>query len=228
MNGASTVYRRWAALGREGGFTLIELLVVVVLVGITSAMFATTLGAFVNRSTDVQDQNILQTSVRATLNQLVSDVRDASYGDTTVPIISYTSSSISFYSPDRLGHMRRIKYWVGGSSADWYMYRQVTTSTNTGGPPWTGISSDTGPIETLFDSIQNPTSVFQYCTQTPRDMALAPTNSTSSQLITWQCTAPTAASNLKTMVAQVAITANPTSTPYYYGAVATLRWNASS
>ena len=156
MNGASTVYRRWAAMGREGGFTLIELLVVVVLVGITSAMFATTLGAFVNRSTDVQDQNILQTSVRATLNQLVSDVRDASYGDTTVPIISYTATSISFYSPDRLGHMRRIKYWVGGSSADWYMYRQVTTSTNTGGPPWTGISSDTGPIETLFDSIQNP------------------------------------------------------------------------
>ena len=59
-------------------------------------------------------------------------------------------------------------------------------------------------------------------------MALAPTNSTSSQLITWQCTAPTAASNVKTMVAQVAIAANPTSTPYYYGAVATLRWNASS
>ena len=228
MNGVSTFYRRWAAMEREGGFTLIEMLIVVVLVGIMSAMFAATLSAVITRSTAVQEQNTLQTSVRASLNQLVSDVRDASYGDTTVPIISYTSSSIAFYSPDRLGHMRRIKYWVGGTSADWYMYRQVTTSTNKNGPPGTGISSDTGPGETLFDSIRNPTTVFQYCTSTPRDMALSPTNPTSPQLITWQCTAPTDVSYLKTMVTQVAIAPIASSAPYYYGAVATLRWNVSS
>jgi prepilin-type N-terminal cleavage/methylation domain-containing protein len=227
MSGMSTFCRRWPAIGREDGFTLIELLVVIVLVGITSAMFAATLSAVVNRSMVVQDQNILQTSVRATLNQLVSDARDASYGDTTVPIISYTSNSISFYSPDRLQHMRRIKYWVDGTSADWFLKRQVTTSTNTGGPPWNGIGSDTGPIETLFDSIQNPTTIFQYCTSTPRDMALSPTNPTSPQLITWQCTAPATAANLKTVVAQVGVASNPSSTTYYYGAVATLRWNAS-
>ena len=222
--------RRLAAFRHEGGFTLIELLVVVVLVGITSAMFADTFSAVVNRSSQVQDQNILQTEVRAGLNTLVSDLRDASFGDTTVPIISYGANSISFYSPDRLQpmHMRRVTYSVVGTSSDWFLRRQVTKSTNTNGPPWTGIAADTGPVSTLFDSVKNPTSIFKYCTQVPRDMALDTINNpTSPELITWACTAPTTAANVKTVVVKVGVASNPSSTTYYYGAVATVRWNAS-
>lgn len=232
MSGMSAFRRRWAAIRREGGFTLIELMVVMVLIGITTAMFEETFSAFVNRSSQVQAQNISQTEVRAGLNQLVSDVRDASPGDATnVPFVSMpTTTQMIFYSPDRLNpfHMRRIKYWVNGTT----LMRQVTTSTNTSttGPPWTGITADTGPIWTLFGSIQNPTSipVFKYCTQTPRDMALDTTNSPTSPLpITWACSTPSAVANVKTVIVNAGIAANPSSPDYYYGAVATLRWNAS-
>jgi len=230
MSGMSAFRRRWAAIGREGGFTLIELLVVVVLIGITSAMFEATFSAVVNRSSQVQAQNIDQTEARAALNQLVSDVRNASPGDATnLPFASMpTATQMIFYSPDRLTpfHMRRVKWWVNGTT----LMRQVTTSTNTNGPPWTGITADTGPISTLLSSIQNPTSipVFKYCTQTPRDMALDTTNSPTSPLpITWACSTPSAVANVKTVIVNAGIAANPSSPDYYYGAVATLRWNAS-
>jgi hypothetical protein len=54
-------------------------------------------------------------------------------------------------------------------------------------------------------------------------MGLAPTNPTSPQPITWQCTAPTSTSTLNTVVVQVGVATNPASPAYYYGAVATLR-----
>ena len=159
MNGASTVYRRWAAMGREGGFTLIELLVVVVLVGITSAMFATTLGAFVNRSTDVQTRTSsrprcapLSTSSSATFVMRPTETPPFR-SSATHPVRSPSIHPTVWATCARSVLGRR-------HSADWYMYRQVTTSTNTGGPPWTGISSDPGPIETLFDSIRIPPASF--------------------------------------------------------------------
>jgi prepilin-type N-terminal cleavage/methylation domain-containing protein len=225
----STFKRVLAPIRHEGGFTLIEVLTVLVLVGITSVMFETVFGTVVNRSSQVQGQNILQTEVRASLNQLVSELRDATYGDATVPFAGMpTATSISFYSPDRLSssssHMRQITYRVSGNS----LQRQVLLSTNTSGPPWTFPSSSSSPFSTLFSSIQNPSSVFKYCTQTPRDMAMDPVNnSTSAELITWTCSAPTVAANVKTVVVRTVVSTVGAGEKFNYGAVATLRWNAS-
>jgi prepilin-type N-terminal cleavage/methylation domain-containing protein len=215
---------RFIAAKNEYGFTLIEMIVVMVLLGITIPMCATTMSAVINRTTRVQTQNIDTTEARAALNLFVSDFQTASYGDTTTtPVISYLASSITFYSPDRMSpyHMRRVKYWVQGTS----LMRQVTTSTNTSttGPPWSGIGSDTGPIFTLVTGISNTASIFQYCGQNTAEMALANTNPTSTDLITWACTAPTSAATLNTIVANIDFASTATTEPYRYGTVATMR-----
>ena len=229
MNEESAFRRCIAAIKRESGFTLIEMMVAMVLLGILTAAFADTFSASVNRSSQVQSQNIAMTEVSAALNQFVADFRAASYGDgTTTPIITYSANSLSFYSPDRIlpyYHMRRITYSVQGAS----LIRQVTTSTNTSqtGPPWSGVSSDAGPTSTLFSGLTNPTTIFQYCGQNTAEMALAPGNPTSPQPITWQCNAPSTTDLVNTVVVNVAIEGNPTTVTYNYGAVATLRSSAN-
>jgi hypothetical protein len=106
------------------------------------------------------------------------------------------------------------------------MERQETVSTNTGGPPWT-FPATPRVTETLFDSIVNPTAVFRYCTQTPRDLAVQ-TGTPTPDLITWTCTGATAAANVKTILVTVAIvTGMRPGTQYRLGSVATIRMNAT-
>jgi prepilin-type N-terminal cleavage/methylation domain-containing protein len=234
--------KKRGSIHSEGGFTLIELLIVVSLLGITSAMFAVTYGATVTRNAEVSGQNILQTEVRSSLNQFVSDLRDATYGDSTVPIIAFSANSITFYSPDRNKpyRIRRVKYWLVGSA----LKRQATLSTgfNSTTLKWDGLGADTGTVQTIIASVQAPpisatagyplsgwasNQIFKYCTQSPRDMAPLAI-STSKDPITWNCSDPgTNASNIKSIVARVVVSANARSAKYTYGAVATLRWNAS-
>lgn len=225
MDGVRTTLARLRPLiRRQGGFTLVELLMVIVMLGFTMIAFESVYSTVANRSSQVESQNILLTEVRPTLNQLVSDLRDAVPANGTIPIDSYSANSITFYSPDRQSppHMRRIKYYVDGL----VLKRQITISTNTNGPPWTGIDTDTGPIETLFGTIRNPTSIFKYCVQSPPDMTIDPNNATSPDLITWSCQAPTTAAQIKTVVIRTVVSTLTDSQQYNYGAVATIRWNS--
>ncbi len=216
---------------------MLELMLVTALIGITSAMFATTFGAVVNRSNEVSDQNILQTEVRAALNTVVEDLRSSSYGDATPPIISGTNSSVSFFSPDRLApnKLRRVKYFLQGS----LLKRQVTMSTNSNGPPWSGLETDSGPIQTVIAEVQAPAiaaqpgypnsgwaagQVFKYCAQNPRDMQPLE-ESSAPDPITWTCTPPGSLDNIKSIVVRAAISATAKSHRYNFGSVATLRWN---
>jgi prepilin-type N-terminal cleavage/methylation domain-containing protein len=234
----STWRSAWRLLRGQSGFTLVELLLVSSLLGVMTTMFALTMSTTVDRNAQISDQSILQTETRSALDMLVDDLRSATHGDTQVPIIQATNSSITFYSPDRLSpnKMRRVVYWFDGTS----LKRQVTMSTNSNGPPWTGIDSSTGPISTVIENIQapaiaaqpgNPNSawasgqIFKYCGQNPHDMqALASSNAPDP--ITWTCT-PAALADVRTIVVRVAVSASPTSTLYTFGAVATLRWNAT-
>lgn len=223
----------------EEGFTLIETMVVVVLLGITSAMFATVFGTTVTRSSEVSDQNVLQTEVRASLNNVVEDLRSATRGDSTTPILDNTNSSITFYSPDRIApnNLRKVKYWWDGTA----LKRQMTmvTSYDPNGAPID--PGDTGPVATIVPSVAAPPipnqgdapnsgwqsgQVFKYCGQNPNDMAPLE-ESEAPDPITWTCTAPTNKANIKTIIVRATVSANPRSSRYTYGAVATLRWNAS-
>jgi len=222
----------------ESGFTLIELLVVIVLLGITTAMFSTTFGTVLSRNSVVQSQNIMQTEVRYAVNQLVSDLRNANPANSYFPIISADANSISFYTPDRLSdnRMLRIKYWLDGTT----LKRQVTKSTgfDTTTSKWTGIDSDTGPIQTVVASVRAPSvgdtsqggwsngRIFKYCKKAPPDMKVDASNSTSAEPITWNCDFVTTVTQIKTVVVRIVVSANSSSSQYNYGAVATVRWNA--
>lgn len=246
MNRGVLDLRRLATLRSEAGFTLIEMMVVIVLIGITTAMFETTLDSVIHRNDQVQGQNVLQTEVRSSLNQLVSDLRNATYEDTmTAPVVSFGASAITFYSPDHQtpSHMRKISYWIIGNK----LTRQQVLSTNTDGPPWTKNGVDlqnitlptaSDPVQSLFGAVTNPTTVFKYCIQSPPDMAIDSTNSTSVELITWNCTDPNnttiAACQLdprscvKTVVVRTAVKLIAAATTYNYGTVATIRWNGNA
>jgi len=221
----TSLNKRLALLAREDGFTLIELLVVVILLGITIPMFETTLRDVVIRSSQVSGQDALQTEVRSGLNLFVTDFRNATYGDMSVPVISTPNpTSVEFYSPDKATpfHMRDIKYYLSGSS----LMRQETLSTNTNGPPWTFGTA--GPVQKLFSGIANTSQIFQYCSINTKDMAVSPTNPTTPDLITWNCTAATTAATVKTVIAKVQVsTGNANSVLYTYGAVGTLRFNVN-
>jgi prepilin-type N-terminal cleavage/methylation domain-containing protein len=146
-----------ARLRSEGGFTLIELVSAMAVFSILIAAFAQLLGTTVIRSGRTQEQSTLQTEVRAGVDALASDLRQALCNDTTPPVTAASPSQITFYSPDRLTpyHLRQVSYRVSGGS----FQRAFATSTNTGGPPWTMPAL--GGWSTLSGSITNA-SPFTY------------------------------------------------------------------
>ncbi len=149
-------------LDGEGGFTLLELLVAltVLVIGVTaawSALMTTT----VKTTARSQELSNLQTEVRAVVDRLAADLRQAQCNATTTPatsaVTTSTGTQLTFYSPDRATpyHLRQISYQLVGG----VLQRRFATSTNTGAAPWTW-----GPTSAWTDqmgSISNST-VFTY------------------------------------------------------------------
>jgi prepilin-type N-terminal cleavage/methylation domain-containing protein len=140
-------------LRREDGFTLIEMLTALVVVGILMSAFASIVSAMVTHSTEITAESVAQTQARASIDELARDLRQAYVGDGTSGIEAFTSSSITFDSPDRATpfHLRRISYRLSGG----VLQRQLTTTTNTDGPPWTWGTA--GPWVERVQNVQNAT-----------------------------------------------------------------------
>jgi prepilin-type N-terminal cleavage/methylation domain-containing protein len=138
---------------REDGFSLIEMLTALVVVGILMSAFASIVSAMVTHSTEITAESVAQTQARAGIDELARDLRQAYAGDGTSGIEAFTTSSITFDSPDRAApfHLRRISYRVSGG----VLQRQLTTSTNTNGPPWTW--GTVGPWVERVTNVKNST-----------------------------------------------------------------------
>jgi prepilin-type N-terminal cleavage/methylation domain-containing protein len=125
-----------ARLRQEGGFTLIELMSSMIVLGVLFAAFATVMGSTIRTGSEVESNSVLQTQVRAAVDTLAADLRQAYSGnDTVAPIESMSGTAIQFTSPDKQQpfHLRRIGYQLASGSFD----RRFATSTNTSGYPWT-------------------------------------------------------------------------------------------
>lgn len=157
-------------LRSEDGFTVMELMVSIAVLGIFFAAFSTVVSSAIRHGSEVQEQAVLQTEVRAAVDTLVADLRQATIaGDTTLARISTaTGTQVTFLSPDRSQPMRlrRISYRVSSGQ----LQRALATSTNTAAPwtipalgAWSRRTSSvltTGtPVFTYFDSTGAATTV---------------------------------------------------------------------
>jgi prepilin-type N-terminal cleavage/methylation domain-containing protein len=119
----------------QDGFTVIELVISMVLIGTIFTIFAVTMSSTIRNSSEVQEDAVLQGEVRATVEAIARDLRQAYTGSGTPALETMTATQIQFLSPDRQTpfHLRRINYKLSGKS----IQRASATSTNTGQPPWT-------------------------------------------------------------------------------------------
>jgi prepilin-type N-terminal cleavage/methylation domain-containing protein len=146
-----------AALRRRDGFTLVEIVISMCLIGVLFAIFAVTMGSTIDASSEVQEDSALQGEVRATVDALANELRQAYTGNGTPAIETMTATKIQFLSPDRGTplRLRRIVYRLQAKKIE----RAAATSTNTGSPPWSfpGL----GPYVPQVGSVTG-TSVFTY------------------------------------------------------------------
>ena len=143
----------------DDGFTLSEMLVVMVILSIVIVAFVELLSLTITRSGRTQEQATLQTEVRAGLDAMTSELRQAMCNDQTSPMTTATASQITFYTPDRQTpyHLRQVSYQQSGQ----LFQRAFVTSTNTGGPAWTMPSLSTATWATVFGSVTS-TNPFTY------------------------------------------------------------------
>ena len=158
MTRAARMLRR---VRRENGFSLIEQVTTMAVLSIFLAAVALVLSNAIKSSSAVEDQGTNQTEVRGAVDALASDLRQA-YTDSAITssIVTWTGTQLEFYSPDRLTpfHLRRLSYRLSGGT----IQRAQAISTNTGGPPWSGVASgNLGAYATLVRNVKN-TTVFSY------------------------------------------------------------------
>ena len=122
----------------ESGLTLTEMLTVLAIMGVVMAALVLVFSTSIRVSSQVQEQGVLQAEVRATVDSMAREIRQAYTGDSSYPIETATGTTLQFLSPDRAVpyHDRRIAYRLASGK----IQRALTTSTDTDGPPWAGLA----------------------------------------------------------------------------------------
>jgi type II secretory pathway component PulJ len=118
----------------EGGLTRPELLVSMVLLAIVLTAFGSMLITSSKTSNRVEEQAMLQNEVRASIDRLTTDFREATNTHSTSPVVSAGPTAFTFDAPDRATpfHIRRISYRLVNGNLE----RSTATSTDTDGWPW--------------------------------------------------------------------------------------------
>lgn len=126
--------RRRLTLNGQDGFTIIEMLESMVLLSVLIAVAAVALTSIVRQGSEVQEQSVVQTEVRAAVDRVAQDLRQANAPDGSPAIETALPTELTFLSPDRAEpvRLRRIAYRTAAGRLE----RAMATSTNTGGPPW--------------------------------------------------------------------------------------------
>jgi prepilin-type N-terminal cleavage/methylation domain-containing protein len=138
----------------ERGFTMPEMLVTMVLMAIVLGAFGQMLITSSKTSNRVEEQAALQSDVRAAIERLTSDFREATTIGAGSAVESVSGTAFTFDSPDRSTpyRLRRISYRLVNGELD----RSTTTSTNAGSAPWTWPVTSGAWIPQM-SSITNPT-----------------------------------------------------------------------
>jgi hypothetical protein len=108
----------------------------------------------------VQEQSAQQTDARALVSTFVSDLRQAYFG-TGAPIASgFTSTSLTFYSPDRMSpfHLRKISYRLSGQQ---FQRSSLVSSQTFVDPPPNWTFPGTAGWVTLLPLVTN-SDIFTY------------------------------------------------------------------
>ena len=118
----------------ERGFTAVELVVAMTMLLIVLVAFGQMLITSSKTSNRVEEQAALQSEVRASVDRLTTDFRQATTTGAPSPVESAGPTAVTFDSPDRRTpfHLRRIAYRVVNGQLE----RSTTVSTDTDGYPW--------------------------------------------------------------------------------------------
>jgi prepilin-type N-terminal cleavage/methylation domain-containing protein len=153
-------------LRREHGFTLVEMTATLAVLGIFFAAVSLVLSGAIRNSSQVEDQAVTQNEVRAAVDTLSGELRQA-YSDSTLAgspyaIQTWNGTTLTFYAPDRQSpmHMRLVSYRLSGGE----LQRAFAISTNTAtvGPwTWSGGAPTLGGYKRLVGTVTNST-VFTY------------------------------------------------------------------
>ncbi len=151
------------ALRDESGVTLFELVAMMAVLLPIGIALMTTMTTTVKSSSRLQELADLQTEVRAAVEAVAVDLRQAACNGTTAPVTTATGTQITFYSPDRASpyHLRQVAYRLTNDSTwtgRYQLERAFVTSSNTNGPPWTIGSLPSPPWPTVVGSVTNSTA----------------------------------------------------------------------
>ena len=139
------------------GFTLVETIVVVGLTAFMMVVLGQLIRYFYQTNAYVLEQSKAVDSARRSIENAMSDVRQASYGaDGSYPLLSAGTSTITFYANIVPGSaVEKVRYYISGST----LYRGVTEPA--GNPPSYAGQPETNTL--VVDNIRNgTTSLFRY------------------------------------------------------------------